>query len=60
MSQVPARFWAIIWESPRYVLTQVSVKNRREPGHQARKVAYLSAASASTKNWMVVAVRCSM
>jgi hypothetical protein len=25
-------FWAITWESRRNVLTQVSVKNRREPG----------------------------
>ena len=33
MPQVPARFfWAVTWEPRRYVLTRVSVKNRREPG----------------------------
>ena len=28
----PPGFWAVTWEPRGYVLTQVSVKNRREPG----------------------------
>jgi hypothetical protein len=39
----PPVLWAVTWGSRRCGLTQVSVKNRREPGHLARHESLLAA-----------------
>jgi len=50
-ARFPPVFWAVAWEPRRYVLTQVSLKNRREPGARGLSEAVLPLTKSSRRSF---------